>query len=192
MTTEQTQTHLDPVDSNQLTDDLVNSAVGGTQTVLYSQDSRFIQVEMIAGTIFTGFVLFAALIGLGVLWIILGLGPIFYLGLLAFLVLTLLLLYGTYVWPKIEFRHYRWRLDDQSLEIHSGVWWKHRISIPLGRVQHADVSQGPLLRKFDLGVLTVHTAGTAESKIELKGLAHSTAMQLRDRLVEQAQAKVVT
>lgn len=147
---------------------------------------------MIAGTIFTGFLLAAVLIGLGVLWFIFGLGPIFYLGLAAFFVLALLLLFGTFVWPKIEFRHYRWRLDDQSLEIHCGVWWKHRISIPLGRVQHADVSQGPLLRKFDLGVLTVHTAGTAESKIELKGLAHSTALKLRDRLVEQAQAKVVT
>ncbi len=192
MTTEQTQAHLNPVDSNQLTDERANSAAGGTQPILYSQDSRLIQVEMIAGTIFTGFVLFAALIGLGVLWFILGLGPIFYLGLVAFFVLALLLSFATFVWPKIEFRHYRWRLDDQSLEIHSGVWWKHRISIPLGRVQHADVSQGPLLRKFDLGVLTVHTAGTAESKIELKGLAHTTALQLRDRLVEQAQAKVVT
>ena len=72
MTTEQTQTHLNPVDSNQLTDERANSAVEGTQTVLYSQDSRFIQVEMIAGTIFAGFVLVAALIGLGVLWFILG------------------------------------------------------------------------------------------------------------------------
>ncbi len=159
---------------------------------MFGQDPRFVQAEVIAGSIFTAIVLGSFLIGLVVLWLVVGLGIIFYASIGGWILLALLLSWLTFIWPKIESRHYHWRLDEQSLEIHRGVWWKHRIAIPLGRVQHADVAQGPLLRKFDLGELVIHTAGTGESKVELKGLSHATAMGLRDRLVAQAQSRVVT
>lgn len=159
---------------------------------MYSLDTNFIQVEIISGAIFTFFVFCFSLVGLVVLWATVGLGLLWYLAFGSFVIILPLLLYFTFAWPRIEFKHYRWRLDDQSLEIHRGVWFRHRISVPVGRVQHADVSQGPLLRRFDLGKLIIHTAGTANAQIELAGLSHNVAIQLRDRLVEQTQTKVVT
>lgn len=159
---------------------------------MFGQDPRFVQVEVIASFIFTAIVLCGSLIGLGILWFFVGIGILFVSCLIGWILLGVLLCWLTFIFPKLEFKHYRWRLDEQCLEIHRGVWWKHRIAIPLGRVQHADVSQGPLLRKFELGELVIHTAGTGESKIELKGLAHSTATRLRDLLVQQAQSRVVT
>jgi membrane protein YdbS with pleckstrin-like domain len=159
---------------------------------MYPLDPRFIQVEVIGGIILTSVVSVLSLIGVAVLWVSLGFGLIWYILFASALGLIGLLTLLTFVWPKIEFKHYHWRLDEQSLEIHRGVWFKHRISVPLGRVQHADVSQGPLLRRFDLGKLTIHTAGTANAQIELAGLSHHVALKLRDRLVQQAQSRVVT
>ncbi len=90
------------------------------------------------------------------------------------------------------YRTTRWRLNDSGLEIQRGVWWKHRIAIPTTRVQHVDVSQGPLQRVFRLGTLTVHTAGTKNASIELAGLEHEQAILLRDELIEQKGTADVT
>jgi uncharacterized protein len=159
---------------------------------LYELDPRVIQVDVVGGVIFTALLAVGALVGLAILWVAQGFGIIWYtvagcafIGLFGLSVLSL-------TWPRIEYKNYRWRLDDQSLEVHRGVWFKHRISVPLGRVQHADVAQGPLLRKFGLGTLVINTAGTSNAQIEISGLAHEVAIKLRDRLVQQTQSRVVT
>ncbi len=78
------------------------------------------------------------------------------------------------------------------MEIRRGVWWRHRIAIPVARVQHVDVSQGPIQRMFDLATLTIHTAGTKNASIDLSGLDHGSALHLRDRLIEQKDSLDVT
>ena len=45
-------------------------------------------------------------------------------------------------------------------------------NVPRSRVQHTDVSQGPLERNHGLGTLVVYTAGTDHAKVELGGLDH--------------------
>ena len=54
--------------------------------------------------------------------------------------------------------------------------------MPRSRVQHTDVSQGPLERHYGLGTLVVYTAGTDHARVSLPGLAHEVAIQLRDDL----------
>ena len=88
-------------------------------------------------------------------------------------------------WPPIHHRHVRWRMDDIGLEIQRGVFWKQTISVPLARLQHADLTQGPLQRQWGLAKLTVYTAGTQHASVELDGLAYETAVRLRDRLLRQ-------
>ena len=88
-------------------------------------------------------------------------------------------------WPTISYRHTSWKLDEEGLEIHKGVFWKHQITVPLGRVQHADVSQGPIQRSFGLGTLIIHTAGTQNSSVVLSGLSQTTAIELRDQIISQ-------
>ena len=63
--------------------------------------------------------------------------------------------------------------------------------MPLARVQHTDVSQGPFQRQFELGTVTVHTAGTQNASVALSGLTHSVALQLRDQLIAQRDSKDV-
>jgi membrane protein YdbS with pleckstrin-like domain len=88
-------------------------------------------------------------------------------------------------WPPIHHRHVRWRLDDTGLEIQRGVYWRHILSVPLARLQHADLAQGPLQRQWGLARLIVYTAGTQHASVELEGLAYETAVGLRDHLLQQ-------
>jgi uncharacterized protein len=154
-------------------------------------DPRFVHAQAISGLIVCVVILLPGLLGLAVWWFVEGLGFYFYLATAGYALVAMLLAFFSFVWPRISFRHSRWRLDEESFEIHRGVLWRHRICIPLGRVQHADVAQGPILRTYDLGSLIIHTAGSQHSMVQLDGLSHSVAMQLRDRLVQQAQSRTV-
>jgi membrane protein YdbS with pleckstrin-like domain len=66
------------------------------------------------------------------------------------------------------------------------VWW-HRIFVPRERIQHTDVVQGPLMRRFNLATLVINTAGTHEHSISIEGLDFQRAEQLRASLLIKTQ-----
>jgi membrane protein YdbS with pleckstrin-like domain len=88
-------------------------------------------------------------------------------------------------WQEIDYRHTSYRVDDRGLEIRRGVFWREVVTVPRSRVQHTDVSQGPLERKYGLGTLVVYTAGTDHAKVSLPGLAHEVAMAIREQLMPE-------
>lgn len=94
-------------------------------------------------------------------------------------------------WPGVAYRHVGYRADEQGLEIKSGVYWRQVINVPRSRVQHTDVAQGPLERKYGLGTLVIYTAGTEHSRVDLPGLEHGTALVLRDQLLPRETSDVV-
>ncbi len=89
----------------------------------------------------------------------------------------------TWRWPVLEHRHSAYRVDQDGIEIRKGVYWRQVISVPRSRIQHTDVSQGPLERNFELSTLHVFTAGTEHSEVTLPGLAHPLAFRIRDHLL---------
>ena len=54
--------------------------------------------------------------------------------------------------------------------------------VPLVRVQHIDVTRGPLDKAFGTATLVVHTAGTHNSIVTLPGLAPEKASAIRDEI----------
>ena len=148
-------------------------------------DAKNIQVEMISSLIGATVVTVGLLVGTVIAWWNFGFGWIFWTVLASCLVLIVAMYVMSFWWPRLEFRHTHYRIDEQGLDIRRGVLWRHQVTVPLGRVQHADVSQGPLQRSFGVGTLTVHTAGTQNSSVGLEGLEHGLALQLRDLIVHQ-------
>jgi membrane protein YdbS with pleckstrin-like domain len=74
-------------------------------------------------------------------------------------------------------------VDEAGLEILRGVYWRTITNIPRSRVQHTDVSQGPLERRHSLGTLVVYTAGTQHSEVKLSGLEFTIAQRIRAHLL---------
>ena len=92
---------------------------------------------------------------------------------------------ASWLWPAVRYRHIRYRLNAHGVTIRRGVVWRTVTSVPTSRVQHTDVSRGPLERYFDLATLVIHTAGTRDASVALSGLGHREAIALRDRLIEE-------
>jgi len=87
-------------------------------------------------------------------------------------------------WPPVHYRHTAYRLDRDGIRIRRGVVWRSVTSVPQSRVQHTDVSQGPLERVFGLATLIVHTAGAQNASVSLGGLSHEDALRIRDHLID--------
>lgn len=81
-------------------------------------------------------------------------------------------------------RHRAWRYDlaGDELLVERGALERVRTVVPLARVQHIDVAQGPLERRAGLGRLVVHTAGTASGDVAIPGLPIATAEAMRDHI----------
>ena len=96
---------------------------------------------------------------------------------------ALLLVLQAIFWPALAYRYTSYRVTDAFFRFRHGVLWRSVISVPKSRVQHTDVSQGPIERQFGLATLTVHTAGTEHASVSLDGLPHATALAIRDHLI---------
>lgn len=97
-------------------------------------------------------------------------------------VIFLGVLYG-WRWTQARYRRLTYRVDDAGLTIQEGVWWRTQTSLPRVRIQHSDVSQGPLQRRYGIATLKLYTAGSRYTKVELEGLRHEDALALRDSLL---------
>lgn len=96
-----------------------------------------------------------------------------------------------WVWPPIAYRHLRFGVDETGIAIESGVLWRSRVALPRVRIQHSDVSQGPLDRRYGIGTLKLYTAGSRHVRIELPGLNHEEALALRDALLAEGRGSGV-
>lgn len=99
------------------------------------------------------------------------------------LVVLVLWVWGLRVLPRKSWERCWYREGSDALEIRTGIWWARLATVPHSRIQHVDVNQGPLQRKFGLATLNLHTAGTHNANIELWGLHLEDAVAMRDRLM---------
>ena len=101
----------------------------------------------------------------------------------SFLVPTLLL-YGfiAFVVPARKYRHWGYDMGTDRIRIVRGYMFYHDTIVPFGRIQHIDVDQGPIDRRYGLATLTVHTAGNHNSKVALPGLSHADALAMREAI----------
>jgi uncharacterized protein len=159
----------------------VSSIADGVERSL---DPRHIALDRIGGWVFTGV---TALVTFLPLVLALALAPLpgWAKGGAVLLWGAVILILGwfSYRWPVVEHRHASYKVDEVGIEIRRGVFWRKVINVPRSRVQHTDVSQGPLERRYGLGTLVLYTAGTDHAKVDLPGLDHATALSIRDHLL---------
>ena len=147
-------------------------------------DPRFVLVRQIGGLITTGVIATIALLAL--VSIAFATRPewsLIWLGTGAWLLATALLTWWLWTWPAKAYKYASYRLDADGLEIRRGVIWRAVVNVPRTRVQHTDVSQGPIERSHGLSTLVVHTAGTEHAMVVLPGLSREDALSLRDQLL---------
>ncbi len=82
--------------------------------------------------------------------------------------------------PDRIYRRLRYGLTERLLQVVRGWLFHTDTIVPFVRVQHLDVTRGPLDKMFGTATLVVHTAGTRNSIVTVPGLAPARAAEIRD------------
>lgn len=84
--------------------------------------------------------------------------------------------------PNRRYRRLGYVLHPKLLQVVRGWMFHIDTIVPLVRVQHIDVTRGPLDKAFGTATLVVHTAGTHNSIVTLPGLHPDKASAIRDEI----------
>ena len=77
-----------------------------------------------------------------------------------------------------------------ALTITHGLMFRQLVVVPYARMQYVDVQAGPLLRRFGLANVQLHTASAA-TDAHIPGLEAQVAAELRDELARLGETKSV-
>ncbi|HHB78476.1 MAG TPA: hypothetical protein ENK85_04510 [Saprospiraceae bacterium] len=87
--------------------------------------------------------------------------------------------------PK-AFSRKGYQLRERDIIFRTGLWWQTETVIPFVRVQHSEVTQGPLGRLFGYATLNLYTAGGSKSDLSIPALHPETARKLEQFVSQKA------
>ena len=85
---------------------------------------------------------------------------------------------------RVHRKGYAMRTHD--IAYRSGLFWRKVVVLPFNRVQHVEVTSGPLQRRFDLATLKFYTAGGKSVDLKIDGLLAEDAERLRTHILERS------
>lgn len=100
-------------------------------------------------------------------------------------VITLLIFISLITIP-ISFRRRAYVLRDLDLTYKKGWLFYSTVTIPFNRIQHTEVSQGPIEKRYDICSLKIFTAGGSASDLSIPGLEEEEAQQMRVYISKKA------
>lgn len=77
--------------------------------------------------------------------------------------------------PVWEYAQWRYSVSERSIEIRHGVFFQKHTVVPVNRIEHMDIKQGPLLKKYGLSTLSITTASSTH---DIPAIPTETALQL--------------
>lgn len=90
--------------------------------------------------------------------------------------------------PDRIYRRLGYAIDGRLLRTVRGWLFHTDTVVPFVRVQHIDVTRGPVDKLFGTASLVVHTAGTHNSIVVLPGLSPSRAAEIREAIRSEIRA----
>jgi len=82
------------------------------------------------------------------------------------------------------FTCYRYELGDDDLAVAKGVFWKSWRFVNRNRIQHVDLSSGPIARALGLVHVSVFVGGMQAAAVSIPGLSTHEAEMLRGKLIK--------
>ena len=98
-------------------------------------------------------------------------------GLITALALWMIFYYG------VSFHYMSYALREKDISFSSGWLWRSMTTVPFNRVQHCDIKQGILDRRFGISKLTIYTAGGQSTDLMIPGLLPETAEKLKSYIL---------
>ena len=92
-------------------------------------------------------------------------------------VILLLLALNAFLYPKIEYRQWKYKITEDKIEFYHGIFFVQHTIIPMLRIQHITVNQGPINKLYKVATVSISTAGGV---FGLVGLPKETADEICD------------
>ncbi|XOK62080.1 PH domain-containing protein [Paenibacillus elgii] len=86
--------------------------------------------------------------------------------------------------PQIRYKRWSYEISEQVIELYHGIWSLKRTLIPMVRIQHVDMKQGPLLRRYGLATVTFATAAGSH---RIPALPEQKADRIRQQIAAYAE-----
>lgn len=83
------------------------------------------------------------------------------------------------IYPLVEYRQWAYLITPDRIEIRKGLFFHSIRIVPISRIQHVTVSEGPIARAYHLASVTINTAG---GSMKIEGLARETAEEICNNL----------
>ena len=102
---------------------------------------------------------------------------------------AIIVLYALFVFMIFrEFPKRAYALRQRDITYRKG-WIFHSVTtVPFNRIQHSEISQGPVDRLFKLASLNIYTAGGSSSDLTVPGLPYDDAVRLREFIAKKSAA----
>lgn len=95
-------------------------------------------------------------------------------------------------YTTIAFDYMGYAVREKDITYKSGWLWKSMTTVPFNRVQHCDLRQGILDRRFGLSKLTIYTAGGQSTDLMIPGLLPDTAEKLKTFILRSTEQSIET
>lgn len=83
--------------------------------------------------------------------------------------------------PKLRYKYFRYQVLEDEIRIHSGIWFKSEVAVPLYRVQNIDTTVGPIMKRMNLKGISLQTSA---EKLFIPELETNKADQMRQDIRE--------
>ncbi|MDZ4747409.1 MAG: PH domain-containing protein [Saprospiraceae bacterium] len=94
------------------------------------------------------------------------------------------------MYAGIAFDYKGYAVREKDITYKSGWLWKSMTTVPFNRVQHCDLRQGILDRRFNLSKLTIYTAGGQSTDLMIPGLLPDTAEKLKIFILKSTEQSI--
>ena len=106
-------------------------------------------------------------------------------------VIFVILLVYCAVGPFVFYKRYRYRMDEDKIEVRRGILYITHLLVPVERVHQVDVRVGPINRIFGLADVGITTAGGEVSLQFLEeDVAEGIATALNDKIVRMLKERI--
>lgn len=100
--------------------------------------------------------------------------------------LLAMLLFLMFFFIPRKVKHTKYLLRTLDMHLQKGLMWRRTVSVGINRIQHMEITQGPIERMLNLSRLAIYTAGGIRSDLSIPGLQTEDAQRLKSQLLSLA------
>ncbi|WP_339859900.1 PH domain-containing protein [Pseudohongiella acticola] len=110
-------------------------------------------------------------------------------GAFAAMIVLLLAITLMTVWVNKRYRLTGYVVQPRAVYFRTGALWRTQTVVTLNRIQHVEITQGPLERWLKVARLVIYTAGGKTSDLTVPGLPLPRAEDIRDGLLQKIESQ---